>query len=196
MINDPSDQQDGISSCDAAGMRNHVSLQHKVLNPDAIWITQNVVKDFLLQHGYGDLFAAEPNGLTSNTDKKEAYHAALATSLDDETGHRKASKTGATVFKHGSNEASSVHDTDKQALISQLENRTPQSRLETSRSSRPVDLTNRNAGPVAEISSVRFADPTADIENRLEQLIARNRGRRAAANARAHADELPSTENG
>jgi hypothetical protein len=173
-------------------MRNRVSLQHKILNPDAIWNTQNVVKDFLLQHGYGDLFAAEPNGLTSNADKKEAYHAGLATSLDDETGHRKATKTRATVFKYGSNEAPSAHDTDKQAPISQPENGSPQRRLETSRSSRAVDLTNRNAGPVAEISSVSFADPTADIENRRE----RNRGRRAAVKARAHANELPSTENG
>jgi hypothetical protein len=81
-INDPSDQQDGMSSCDAAGMRNHVSPQHKVLHPDAVWITQNVVTDFLLQHGYGELFAAEPNGLTSNADKKETYNTALATSLD------------------------------------------------------------------------------------------------------------------
>jgi hypothetical protein len=86
VVKDPSDEHEWITSPQKPEISNQLSSQRDVLNPDAVWITQNVVREFLMQHGHGDLFAPDSDSLTAVARKEEDYKAALASALDEENG--------------------------------------------------------------------------------------------------------------
>jgi hypothetical protein len=193
MMNDTSHQQGGMPTFDAAGTTDHLSPEHSIINPDAVWITQNVVREFLLQHGHADLFAGDPSGLGANAEKKWEYDAALAAALDDENAHGKFSTSDSVVFMPTGNDALSAHYSGSPVPGSTTDNVHYQRRVGTSGSAREVDLIDPKDGFATEYGSPRVGDPQADVEDRLDRLIARNRENRAAAKARAHPEEQITT---
>jgi hypothetical protein len=198
MMNDTSHQQGGMPTFDAAGTTDHLSPEPSIINPDAVWITQNVVREFLLQHGHADLFAGDPCGLAANAEKKWEYDAALAAALDDENAHGKFSTPDSVVFMPTGNEALSALYPGSPVSGSPVPGSTTdnvhhQRRVGTLGSAREVDLIDPKDGFGTEYGLPRVGGPQADVEDRLDRLIARNRETRAAAKARAHSEEQITT---